>query len=410
MKLIERAKNILLTPKTEWDVIAAETTTTKEVVVGYVVPLAVISAIAGFISVALIGSAMGFLGGTFRMPILWALVLTVYKLVSVVVGAFVLAFIVDALAPTFGGQKSFDNAMKLVAYSYTAGVAGAVLAIIPILGLLLALLLALYCIYLLYLGLPKLMKNPPEKTVAYTAVIIVVAIVVGIIIGVASSLIMAPAMMMGAGMGMGGRTAPTVTYDSDSTMGKLDQFGKKMEEANKRMEAAQKTGDPQKQMEAAMGALGTAMSGGKGVEPVQLEALKPFLPATFAGLPQTSTQSDRSGVPGLMIAKAEAEYGDASGKNVELEVVDTGGAAGLMGLAGWMNIQGEREDASHREVTRREGTRLVHEEASKTGGQSKYTVVLADRYVVSASGRGVDIGALKSAVGSLDLGKIESLK
>ena len=410
MKLIERAKNILLTPKTEWDVIAAETTTTKEVVVGYVVPLAVISAIAGFISVALIGTAMGFLGGTFRMPILWALVLTVYKLVSVVVGAFVLAFIVDALAPTFGGQKSFDNAMKLVAYSYTAGVAGAVLAIIPILGMLLALLLALYCIYLLYLGLPKLMKNPPEKTVAYTAVIIVVAIVVGIIIGVASSLIMAPAMMMGAGMGMGGRTAPTVTYDSDSTMGKLDQFGKKMDEANKRMEAAQKTGDPQKQMEAAMGALGTAMSGGKGVEPVQLEALKPFLPATFAGLPQTSTQSDRSGVPGLMIAKAEAEYGDASGKNVELEVVDTGGAAGLMGLAGWMNIQGEREDASHREVTRREGTRLVHEEASKTGGQSKYSVVLADRYVVSASGRGVDIGALKSAVGSLDLGKIESLK
>ena len=412
MKLIERAKNILLTPKTEWDVIAAETTTTKEVVVGYVVPLAVISAIAGFISVALIGTAMGFLGGTFRMPILWALVLTVYKLVSVVVGAFVLAFIVDALAPTFGGQKNFDNAMKLVAYSYTAGVAGAVLAILPYLGLLLALILGLYCIYLLYLGLPKLMKNPPEKTVAYTAVIIVVAIVVGVIIGVASSLIMAPAMMAGAGMGMGmgARVAPSVKYDRDSPMGKLDEFGKKMDEANKRMEAAQKTGDPQKQMEAAMGALGTAISGGKGVEPVQLDALKSFMPATFAGLPQTSTQSDRSGVPGLMIAKTQAEYGDASGKKVELEVVDTGGAAGLMGLASWMGIQGEREDSNHREVTRKDGNRLVHEEVSKSGGQNKFSVVLADRFVVSAQGRGVDIDALKSGVAALDLGKVAALK
>ena len=61
--------------------------------------------------------------------------------------------------------------------------------------------------------------------------------------------------------------------DPASPAGKLDDFAKKMEEANRKMEAAQKSGDPQKQMEAAMGALGTAMSGGKGVEPVQLDAL-----------------------------------------------------------------------------------------------------------------------------------------
>ena len=382
MGMIDRVKNILLTPKTEWDVIAAEPTKTKDVVVGYLLPLAVVSAIAGFISVAIIGTAMGFLGGTARMPMMWALVLLVYKLVSVVIGAFVLAFIIDALAPTFGGQKNFDNAMKLVAYSYTAGVAGAVLAIIPILGLLLALLAALYCIYLLYLGLPKLMKNPPEKTLAYTVVIIVVAIVVGVIIGAVSTLVVGGAMLGTGhmGMGMGERTRPEVTYDPNSPMGKLDQFGKKMEEANKRMEVAQKSGDQKQQMEAAMGALGTALSGGKGVEPVQLDALKPMLPGTFASLPQKSTSSDRSGVPGLM------------------------------GLASWMGIQGEHEDANRREVTRREGTRLVHEEASKTGGENKFTVVLADRFVVSASGRGVDTATLKSAVGSLDLGKIESIK
>ncbi len=407
MGIVDRVKNILITPKTEWDVIAAEATPAKSVVMGYVIPLAVISAIAGFVGSALIGHSMGLLGGTFRMPITWALVMMVYQILAGVAGAFVLAFIVDALAPTFGGQKSFDQAMKLVAYSYTGGMVGAVLGIIPWLGTLLAILFGLYCIYLLYLGLPKLMKNPPEKTVAYTVVIIVVAIVVGIILGVVSSVLMAPAMIGAARMGA---AAPTVTYDRDSKLGKLDEFGKKMEEASKRMEAAQKSGDSKAQMEAAMGALGTAMSGGKGVEPVQLDALKPFVPATFAGLPQTATQSDRSGVPGLMIAKVQGSYGDASGKNVNLELVDTGGAAGLMGLASWMGVQGEREDGNRRESTRKEGNRLVHEEASKTGGHNKYVVVLADRYVVSAEGTGVDVATLKSAVGSLDLGKIESLK
>ena len=406
MGLVDRVKNILLTPKTEWDVIAAEATPPMAVVTGYVLPLALVVAVAGFVGSALIAHSVPLLGGTIRMPIGWALALALYQLVMAVVAVFVLAFIVDALAPTFGGQKNFNQAIKLVAYSYTAGMVGSVLGILPWVGVLLALVLGIYGLYLLYLGLPKLMLNPADKSVAYTAVIIVVAIVVFIIIGMIGAAVTAPVMMGAARMG----TTPSVTYERDSPMGKLDQFGKKMDEASKRMDAAQKSGDPQKQMEAAMGALGTAMSGGKGVEPVQLEVLKPVLPATFAGLPQTGTQSDRSGVPGLMIAKAQATYGDSSGKSVDVEVVDTGGAAGLMGLASWMGIQGEREDSSHREVTRRDGDRLVHEEVSKTGGQNKFTVVLANRFVVSASGRGVDIDALKSGVASLDFGKIESLK
>jgi hypothetical protein len=53
---------------------------------------------------------------------------------------------------------------------------------------------------------------------------------------------------------------------------------------------------------------------------------------------------------------------------------------------------------------------MVHEEVSKRGGDNEFTVVLGDRFVVSARGQGVPIDALKSAVGSLDLGKLESMK
>jgi len=213
-----------------------------------------------------------------------------------------------------------------------------------------------------------------------------------------------------SGAKMGAVTAPDVTYDKSSPMGKLEDFSKKMEAAGRKMEAAQKSGDQAKQMEAAMGALGTVLSGGKGVvEPVQIDALKPFVPESFAGLPRADLKTERGGVAGLMMAKAGGEYRSGD-KRVELEVTDTGGAAGLMGFVGWLGITGEKENASRRESTRKEGDRVVHEELDKRGGgRNEYTVVLGNRFVVSAKGN-ADLGALKSAVNGLDLGKLESLK
>jgi hypothetical protein len=406
MGLIDRVKNILLTPKTEWDVIAAETTPPKQLIIGYVLPLAALAAICGFISSAIIGTTL--FGTTVRMAMGFAIAMLIYQLVMAIVAVLVVGFIIDALAPSFGGQKNLNQAIKVAAYSFTAGWIGAVFGIIPWIGWLISFVFAIYGLYLLYLGLPKLMKNPEDKTLGYAVVVILVTIVVMVIIGFIGTLIGAGGMI-GAGA-LGARApASSVTYDKDSPMGKLDAFSRKMDEANKKMEAAEKSGDSKQQMEAAMGALGTALSGGKAVEPVQLDVLKPFVPEQFAGLPRTDMRTERSGMAGLMVAKAEGVYGDAAGKRVQLEVVDTGGAAGLMGLASWMGIQGEREDSNHRESTRKEGNRLVHEEVDKRGGRNKYSVVLNDRFVVSAEGT-ADIGALKTGVGSLDLGKLESLK
>jgi uncharacterized membrane protein len=408
MNLVERAKNIMLTPKTEWDAVAADPTPTAGLVTGYVLPLAALAAIAGFVSSAVIGTSMPFTGATFRMPMGWAIGMLIYQLVMSVVAVFVLGFIIDVLAPTFGGTKNFNQAIKVAAYSYTAAWLGAVLGIIPWVGWLLALVVSLYGFYLLFLGLPRVMKNPPDKSIGYTVVVVLVAIVVGFVISVIGGLITAPAMM--AGMAMGG--SPHVTYDKDSRLGKLEQFGKKMEEAGKKMEAAEKSGDSKKQVEAAMGALGTVLSGGKGVEPVQLDVLKPFLPETAAGLPRTASSSDRTGVAGLMAAKVRGEYGNQSGKRLTLEVVDTGGAAGLMGLAGWAMIgaTSESENDARIERMRKDGNRMVREEISKRGGSNSYSVILADRFMVSGTGQGVDFDAVKDAVNSIDLKKIEAIK
>ncbi|WP_246483398.1 Yip1 family protein [Paenacidovorax monticola] len=195
MQLIERAKGILLKPKETWADIEAETASTAGLFTGYLMLLAAIPAVCGFIGMSLIGFS-GF-GVTVRVPLLAGLANMVVSYVLSLVGVFVLALIVDALAPTFGGMKSQIQALKLVVYASTAALLGGVFSLLPSLSML-GLLAALYSIYLIYTGLPVLMKNPPEKSLVYTVVILVAGIVMAVVIGAVGSLFMPHGAMMGA--------------------------------------------------------------------------------------------------------------------------------------------------------------------------------------------------------------------
>jgi hypothetical protein len=270
----------------------------------------------------------------------------------------------------------------------------------------------LYGIYLLYLGLPRLMKCPPEKAVGYTAVVVVCAIVVSVVVGMVGGAI-AGVGMAGAGavphLG-GGRASSSVQFDKDSPMGKLQALGDALEKSNKKMEAAKKSGDRKAETAAAMDGLGALLGGGKRVEPVGIDQLKSLVPDTFAGLARLSSKAERSGVVGLMVAKASANYGNRADKSVSLDISDTGGAAGLLSVAGWVNVQSEKEDDDGFERTLNRDGRMVHEKSSKRSGRNEYTVVVGSRFVVSAKGRGVDLDALKGAVDDIDISKLEGMK
>src|SRR5687768_11350527 len=118
MNLVDRAKRIIMSPKTEWDVIAAEATPNQQLVVGYVLPLAAVAAVAAFIGQVLIGVNVPFLG-TVNTGFFAGLVGLVFGVVMAVVMVFVVAFIADTLAPSFDGQKNLPQALKVAAYSYT---------------------------------------------------------------------------------------------------------------------------------------------------------------------------------------------------------------------------------------------------------------------------------------------------
>jgi hypothetical protein len=198
MNLVDRVKNIILTPKTEWPVIAAESTSVRDLYLGYVMLLAAIGPVAQFIGISIFGLSLPF-GGRFTMPIVWALSQAITHYILTLVGVFVIALIIEALAPTFAGTKNRLQALKVTAYALTPSWIAGVLLLMPSLAIL-ALLAALYGVYLLYLGLPVLMKSPPEKALPYTAVVIVCVIVLFVIVAAIAGLV--------GGFGMPSRGLP----------------------------------------------------------------------------------------------------------------------------------------------------------------------------------------------------------
>jgi hypothetical protein len=419
MSLVERAKNICLAPGTEWPVIADENTPPATLFTAYALPLMIVSAVAGFIGRSIVGTTLPFIG-TYRMGIVSGLILACVNVVLGLVSLYIVWKIINALAPTFGAEKNSDRALKVAVYSYTPVWIAGVLNIFPLLGVL-AVLGGFYGLYLMYLGLPKLMKCPQDKALGYTVVVVLCVIVVSFVTFAVGGMV-AGAGMIGAGaLGagpLGGGTfgsrssgSDGIQFDKNSALGKLQDISKKLEESGKKMEVAQAKGDAQGQAAAALEGLGTLLGGGKRVDPIAVDQIKPFVPATFAGLARTSSSAEKNGVGGLSVSKAEASYSDGAQKSAHLEITDGGVGTGLLGLAGWVGVQGEKDNDNETEVTHKVNGRLVHERQSKReGGTNEYSIILADRFVVNARGNGISLAELKSAVGGLDLGKLEAMK
>jgi Yip1 domain len=180
-KIIQRARALLVSPRTEWPVIAAEPATVQDLYREYIMILAAIAPVCQFVKTSILGYAWhGF--RIYRLGIGAGLTAAMVEYVMSLVGVYVLAVIIEALAPNFAGEPNRIQALKVAGYSYTASWIAGCAQILPGLYGLVALAGALYSIYLLYLGFPSTMKVPPERASGYTAVTVVIALVLGWII------------------------------------------------------------------------------------------------------------------------------------------------------------------------------------------------------------------------------------
>jgi hypothetical protein len=395
--LVTRVQNILMTPKTEWPVIAAEPETTSGLYTKYILILSALGPLAMFLKSTLIGTSTFI--GTFRVDMATGIKSLVLMYLVGLVGIWLWSLIINALAPTFGGQKDSVQALKAAAYAATAAWVGGIAQLIPWLGWLIGLAAAIYSIYLLYLGLPHTMKAPADRAAGYTAVAIIVAIVLSWILWAIIG------SVLGRGM-WGGYGGPDVTvgdtgFEKGSVGAGLEEWAKQMEEAGKQVEksAEQNAGAPSA---AAVGALiGAAVGGKQGVAALPADQIKAFLPETLAGLPRTSLSAQRNAAMGFEVAEANADYSDGAGRSLRLEINDTGGGAqGLLGLAAWANVEEEREWQGGYEKTYRDSGRMVHERWDSTSNSGEYSVIVANRFSVGIEGTAASMNELKAALAS----------
>jgi len=437
--LLERAKNILLKPNAEWPVIAAETTSTAKLYTGYVVPLAAIGPIASIIGMSLVGISVPFLG-TVRTPILSSVAYAAVAFVLALIGVFVLAFIIDALAPTFSGEKNQAQALKVAAYSYTPAWLAGALSVIPMLSLL-GVIAALYGLYLLYLGLPVLMKAPKEKAIAYTAVIVLCAIVLGVVFGAISGTMIGargiPWMGMHgsalereaasekAGAAAAGSLLGGLLGQDDkgkaaigSAVAQMAQYGRQMEQQAVQAKSAPAPGTAKtsdgasspNDVAAAAGALGTVLNGGKTVEPVDFRALKAMLPESLPEMPRSNASGEKNEMMGISISTAEADYQDAASGRIHVKISDLGTLTSLAGMAAAMEPRMDKETDTGYEKTTLINGRQTHEIYDTRSQQGEMKILLDGRFEVSVNGNGVKMDAIKMTLSRIDLGRLEAMK
>lgn len=207
MSIIDRAKNILLKPTQEWDVIADEPATMSGLFTGYALPLAllpvasaiVMSGLAGVSAagIAMPGSDMAAMGLTEVAG------MAVIGYVISIILLFAMAMIINLVSPSFNGTSSKVQATKLIVYASTPTWVAALVSWIPFLGVLISFAALAYVVYLIYLGIRPVLGVPQEKVAGFTVVIVLIYIVLlmvisGILVGLLFSSMFGNPMMGGA--------------------------------------------------------------------------------------------------------------------------------------------------------------------------------------------------------------------
>jgi Yip1 domain/zinc-ribbon domain len=427
--IFARAKAIMLSPATEWPVIAAESSSARTIYLRYVAPLVAIGVIATFLGMTLIGTSLGPFGRV-RTGIIAGLFQLIVTFGLSFLMVYLIALLVDILAPHFGGQRNPLAALKVTAYSFTPGWIAAIFNVIPMLAII-GVVAAFYGLYLLYLGLPVLMRCPKEKSIGYTVVLVLCAIVMSLIVSALSTCAIA-----GLGfIGFGALSQRAPQADSSASAGDAagvlsNIFGGKSEADRERVSEALKTlkkageqsdnsaktggsassgGSNAVDTAAAMSAVGQIMTGGKDIQIIDFHELKAMLPASLAGMQRTEASGQGGEAMGVKSSNATGRYTNGSGGSIRIEITDLGSMAGLAALAGKADANMEKETSTGYERTRKVDGQLTHERYDRRAKSGAVGVLVANRFSVTVEGSGVEAAALSDALKAIDLSSLAAM-
>ncbi len=158
-KIVNRVQGVLLKPEATWNEISSEQTSVTLIYKEYLIFLAAIPAISGFLGAIFKGTA-------FFQALWWAILFYVFSLG----GVWLSVVLVKSIANNFKIKNDQLAAQKLVSYAYTAFfVAGIFLLIPPLFWLVIS---GVYGFYLYALGVPKILDVPQQERVNFTVITI----------------------------------------------------------------------------------------------------------------------------------------------------------------------------------------------------------------------------------------------
>ncbi|GGF07864.1 hypothetical protein GCM10011611_11680 [Aliidongia dinghuensis] len=394
--IVARIKAILLSPLTEWPKIEAEPATIGGLYTGYILILAAIRPVCSAIHGIVFG--YGFAGFSYRPSVGSALSTAILQYVLALAGVFVLALVIDVLAPRFGGQSNRVQAFKVAAYSSTAAWVAGIFSLLPWLGVLG--ILGLYSLYLLYLGLPRLMKAPEAKALGYTATVIVVAVVLYLVLGFIGG------RLAGFGASVPPERAATATQGSAGSAGTIDLPNGAHLDMGKLQSAVNQLGAVAKQIDPSQSGNKSTDAGAPPVKAVSTDSLKALLPAS---LPGGFSRTELSSGTAFGGAGAEATY--QSGSNtLKLSVTDLAAAGSLASLAGVFGIESDHETATGFDKVARVNGQLTVQQYDRQSHAGKYSVLIDDRFMIGAEGTVGSFDDLKSAVATIAPERVLALR
>lgn len=370
-----RVWDLLRHPTREWRVIADETAGLRSLIFRFVLPLVVIGPVCAWLGGLLFGVKMGAL--VFPPDPVSATVGAAVAVLLKLAGLFVVAMMIDALAPSFGGKQDRTRAVKLAAYSATPIWVAGVFALYPPLWMLGV--VGLYAIYVMYAGLPVMMRTQGRRSWLY-------ALLVG---GVAMVMIMLASLIPAAITRI--NLVPQPGAESRWEHRKFHFPG-----FDDRRRIARKLAKP---------ALEGSQTAAERASPlVSGEVLQTLLPAALSGgFTRTSVQSLQQNVGANEVARATAIY-VAPKSRITLEIIDT--ASGVPATA--VTSYSKESANGYAQLTLVDG-RQTSEAYNRITHSGSYGVVVAGRFQIKADGDHIIVSDLRNAVKAVDFERLTAL-
>ena len=185
VETLDRIVRIVIRPRTEWDVVAMETTSVDALLRRYIVPLSLLAPIATSIGMRFFDSAWDYDQG-FRVPATDIFAAAATTLFASIASVFTLAGIFVLLAPYYGSTRDYRVALQVATYGAVPVLLAGATLVLPVMALV-ALIGFMHSLYLYWLGARQVLLVTRNQQAEFVGMAMLLLSVASVVVGAIAS-------------------------------------------------------------------------------------------------------------------------------------------------------------------------------------------------------------------------------